>query len=60
MPIAENGAFQVHGYCRTLVGKPMLEVEPSGQRVTARLPRLPKWSKRGHIVYGHRGDISHC
>jgi len=27
-----NGAFQVSGYYGTLIGNPMLEVEPMGQR----------------------------
>ena len=30
IPVAQNGAFHSYGYRRTVIGNPMLEVEPTG------------------------------
>ena len=30
MPPAQKGALHVHGYCRTLIGNPVLEAKPTG------------------------------
>jgi len=32
MHLEQNGAFQGAGYCRTLIGIPVLQIEQTGQR----------------------------
>ena len=48
MPLMQNGASNAYGYCKTLIGTYMLEVEPTGQR-----SRIASGS--GHIISGAGG-----
>ena len=41
-PLARNGAFYGDGYCRTLIGNPMLEVEPTSHSGRIHPPEVAK------------------
>jgi len=58
-PCLNNGAFYGCGYCRTLIGNPVVKVEPTGQPevASATLEAFTRWLQNRHAAFAWYAPI---